>query len=124
MSVPSLSLADPNGGQALIAAARWLQDALLGTVATTLAVLAVAGIGFLLLTGRLHLRRGSSVLLGCFLLFGAPVIAAGLLGDREETVVTVPAPPVASPTPLPRPMPLASPSAVFDPYAGAAVPTG
>ncbi|MEP9404438.1 TrbC/VirB2 family protein [Sphingomonas sp. VNH70] len=124
MSVASLSLADPNGGQAIITAARWLQDALIGTVATTLAVLAVAGIGFLLLTGRLHLRRGSSVLLGCFLLFGAPVIAAGLLGDREETVVTVPAPPVASPTPLPRPMPLASPSAVFDPYAGAAVPTG
>ncbi len=122
MSVVSLSLADPNGGTVIVTAARWLQDTLLGSVATALAVLAVAGVGFLLLTGRLHLRHGASVLLGCFIVFGAPVIVAGLRGEQEVVVDTVPL--SLTPSPIPRALPSALPSEVYDPYAGAAVPTG
>ncbi len=122
MTVLSVSLADPNGSNAIVAAARWLQDAFLGSVATTLAVLAVATVGFLLLTGRLHIRRGATVLLGCFLLFGAPVIVAGLRGDDERTASTF-IEPIPVPSVQPKPAPSAGRPPNYDPYAGAAVPT-
>ena len=58
----------------------WITDTLLGEVAVTICVLAVALVGFSMLTGRISLRRGVRVILGCFVLLGAPVIAASLLG--------------------------------------------
>jgi len=57
-----------------------IADTLLGEVAITLCVLAVAFVGFSMLTGRIAIRRGGQVILGCFLLLGAPVIAASILG--------------------------------------------
>ena len=71
-------LADPEGSGVLVAAIRWLEGTLLGTIATVVAVIAVAAVGFLMLTGRLNWRYGATVILGCFILFGAASIVAGI----------------------------------------------
>jgi type IV secretion system protein VirB2 len=69
---------DPEGSGVIVAAVSWLQGTLLGTVATVVAVIAVASVGFLMLTGRIDWRRGAVVILGCFILFGAASIVAGI----------------------------------------------
>lgn len=69
---------DPQGSSVLINAVTWMQNTLLGTIATTLAVIAVAMIGFMMLTGRMNWRYGAVVILGCFILFGAASIVAGI----------------------------------------------
>lgn len=56
----------------------WLQGTLLGTVATVAAVIAVAAVGFMMLTGRLDWRRGLTVVVGCFIIFGAGALVAGI----------------------------------------------
>ncbi len=71
-------LGDPEGSGAIVAAVRWLQGTLLGTVATVVAVIAVATVGLLMLTGRINWRYGATVILGCFILFGAASIVAGI----------------------------------------------
>jgi type IV secretion system protein VirB2 len=70
--------ADPQGSGVILGAANWLQGTLLGTVATVAAVLAVASVGFMMLTGRINWRHGAVVILGCFILFGAASIVAGI----------------------------------------------
>ena len=72
------SLQDPAGSGPLTAAMHWLEGTLLGTVATVVAVIAVASVGFMMLTGRLNWRFGATVILGCFILFGAASIVAGI----------------------------------------------
>src|SRR3569623_3506715 len=81
------TLSDPAGSGVLVSAVRWLQGTLLGTVATVVAIIAVASVGFLMLTGRINWRYGATVILGCFILFGAASIVAGIqstagLGNR------------------------------------------
>lgn len=104
---------------ALIAATNWIAGLLTGPVATGLATLAIAGVGFGLLAGRIAVRRAVQVVLGCFILFGAPVLVQELTGALRGNSVAVPdmanGPPV-SPPPAPREPP------ARDPYAGAAVP--
>jgi type IV secretion system protein VirB2 len=56
----------------------WLQGTLLGNVATAVAVIAVAMVGFMMLTGRMNWRFGATVIIGCFILFGAGTIVAGI----------------------------------------------
>lgn len=70
--------ADPQGSGVLINAVSWLQGTLLGTVATVAAVIAVASVGFMMLSGRINWRYGATVILGCFILFGAATIVAGI----------------------------------------------
>jgi type IV secretory pathway VirB2 component (pilin) len=70
--------ADPAGSGVIIGAVNWLQGTLLGTVATVAAVIAVAAVGFMMLTGRINWRHGAVVILGCFILFGAASIVAGI----------------------------------------------
>ena len=70
--------ADPAGSSVLVSAVNWLQGTLLGTVATVVAVIAVASVGFMMLTGRINWRHGATVILGCFILFGAASIVAGI----------------------------------------------
>lgn len=70
--------ADPAGSGVLVSAVGWLQSTLLGTIATVVAVIAVAAVGFLMLTGRINWRHGATVILGCFILFGAASIVAGI----------------------------------------------
>jgi len=72
------TLSDPAGSGVLVSAVRWLQGTLLGTVATVVAIIAVASVGFLMLTGRINWRYGATVILGCFILFGAASIVAGI----------------------------------------------
>lgn len=70
--------ADPAGSGAIVGALHWIQGTLLGTTATVVAVIAVAFIGYMMLTGRLNWRHGAAVILGCFILFGATSIVAGI----------------------------------------------
>jgi len=71
-------VADPAGSSPLIAALNWVQGTLLGNLATTAAVIAVAAVGFLMLTGRMDWRRGLTVVIGAFIIFGAVSIVAGI----------------------------------------------
>lgn len=69
---------DPQGSGPIVAALGWLQGTLLGNVATAVAVMAVAAIGFMMLTGRMNWRFGATVIIGLFILFGAGTIVAGI----------------------------------------------
>lgn len=69
---------DPEGSGVIVSAASWLQATLMGTFATVAAVIAIASVGFMMLTGRIDWRRGAIVILGCFILFGAGSIVAGI----------------------------------------------
>jgi type IV secretion system protein VirB2 len=115
------SLSDPAGSGAIVAAVQWLQGTLLGTIATVVAVIAVASVGFMMLTGRINWRYGATVIVGCFILFGAASIASGIQasmsGPEASAAPYVPPPPSLPPTPP------APPPANPDPYAGAAVPS-
>lgn len=77
-SVHAQDLTDPEGSGPIVSAVHWLQGTLLGTIATTVAVIAVASVGFLMLTGRINWRYGATVILGCFILFGAASIVGGI----------------------------------------------
>ena len=70
--------ADPQGSGPIVAALAWLQGTLMGNVATAVAVMAVAAVGFMMLTGRLNWRFGATVIIGCFILFGAGAIVTGI----------------------------------------------
>lgn len=69
---------NPAGSGPINAALEWIQGTLLGNLATTAAVIAVAVVGFLMLTGRIEWRRGLTVVIGCFIIFGAAAIVAGI----------------------------------------------
>lgn len=77
-ALASVAAPDPEGSGPIIGALNWLQGTLLGTVATVAAVIAIAAVGFMMLTGRIDWRRGAIVILGCFILFGAASIVAGI----------------------------------------------
>src|SRR5690606_5916319 len=70
--------ADPAGSGPIVSALGWLQGTLLGNVATAVAVMAVAAVGFMMLTGRLNWRFGATVTIGRFILLGAASIVAGI----------------------------------------------
>ena len=84
LTMPSAAFAqaqaDPAGSGPIVAALGWLQGTLLGNVATAVAVMAVAAVGFMMLTGRLNWRFGATVIIGVFILFGAASIVAGIQG--------------------------------------------
>lgn len=112
------SLFDAPHSSTLGAASEWLTGTLLGDAAIGLSVIAVAFVGLMLMAGRLAIRDGLRVAMGCFVLLGAPVIAAGL---RDAALGTVPTgsvvePPIAA-TPPPPPLP----ASTYDPYAGASL---
>jgi type IV secretion system protein VirB2 len=69
---------DPAGSGVILGAVNWVQGTLLGAVATSVAVIAVAGCGFMMLTGRMNWRYGGMVILGTFILFGASAIVGGI----------------------------------------------
>ncbi|VWX53821.1 TrbC/VirB2 family protein [Novosphingobium sp. 9U] len=69
---------DPAGSGPIVAALGWLQGTLLGNVATAVAVMAVAAVGFMMLTGRMNWRFGATVIIGVFILFGAGAIVSGI----------------------------------------------
>ena len=119
---PAFALANPPDQSVLLAATGWMQSTLSGTLATIIATIAIASIGLGMLWGRIDLRRGTSVLIGCFILFGAATIATGLrdaAGFVGGDAGVSPGEQASAPVPLPKPL---TPQAPADPYAGAAVP--
>lgn len=102
---------------ALVSATSWFQTLLLGPVATIVAIMAVAVFGLFLFQGRLDWRGGLRTLFGCFLIFGAPAIAAGLL-NVSSAPSFVPAEAAHESEVVPPPP---RPPEIYDPYAGAAV---
>lgn len=97
-------------------AVAWVERLVVGSIATSVAVLAIATLGALLLTGRSDWRQAFRTIVGCFIVFGASGIVGGLLGTNSsgaESVSITPPPPVTSePRVSGRP---------YDPYAGAAL---
>lgn len=77
-ALAQVGYADPAGSGPIVGAISWIQSTLLGTVATVVAVIAVAVVGLMMLTGRMNWRYGATVILGCFILFGAASIVAGI----------------------------------------------
>jgi type IV secretion system protein VirB2 len=114
-----------DGGHSLAAATQWIQGLLLGQVGTAIAVLAVAIAGLNMLWGRLSVREGGRILLGCFILFGAPAIARGLMSavESSSTVISIAPsqPPASAPHMSTTPLPPANVNP-FDPYTGAQAP--
>ncbi|MBA4043864.1 MAG: hypothetical protein C0471_05510 [Erythrobacter sp.] len=72
--------ANAQGDDPITGALQWMQGILLGPVATSLAVMAVAGVGFMMLTGRMNWRYGGTVIIGVFIIFGAPRLVASISG--------------------------------------------
>lgn len=62
------SLFEPSSASPIAGAVGWIGDTLLGGVAVTLCVLAVAFVGLMMLTGRVPVRTGFRVVLECFVL--------------------------------------------------------
>ena len=101
----------------ILRATEWLVALATGPLATSVAAIAIAFVGFAMLTGRINWRRGGITIAGCFILFGAPAIAQALIGlsatGPSEIVVAGkynPAPPPAPPAPDAQ-----------DPYSGASI---
>ncbi len=78
LSAHAQTASDPRGSGPILAAVNWVQGTLLGNVATAVAVVAVAIVGFMMLTGRMNWRHAITVIVGCFILFGAAAIVAGI----------------------------------------------
>lgn len=109
------------GPNVFAAALGWLNGVLTGTMAIIVATISIASIGFLLMSGRICLRRAAQILVGCFVLFGASAISAGIIdllrgdGGLPETA-SLPAPPAHVLPVQNRPQP-------YDPYAAASLPS-
>jgi type IV secretory pathway VirB2 component (pilin) len=111
------SLFEAGGGTPMADSARWIEGVMLGEIALGVCVIAVAFIGGLMLTGRLPLREGARVVVGCFVLLGAPVIAAAFAGGVNWVIVS----PSLAPAEAEQIEILRSslPATTVDPYAGA-----
>jgi type IV secretory pathway VirB2 component (pilin) len=116
---------DPVGSNAIASVVGWLEQTLLGSVASIVAIIAIASVGFLMLTGRIDIRRAAQVVFGCFIIFGASTITNGILGALNGSSAAAPEIAAAPPPPPVPPQPPAYPKASstpYDPYAGAALP--
>lgn len=115
------SLTDPPEVSVILPAVQWVEAVFLGNLATAIAIIAIASIGFAMLTGRIDLRRGGNIILGCFILFGASTIVNGLRAAAQYPYTqyseVAPPPPPAFVRPT-----RTDPANSYDPYAGASVP--
>lgn len=114
----------PSDETPLLDAARWVEGVFQGSIATSIATLAIAALGFSLLRGSYSMRRGLSVIVGCFIVFGASSIVGGLAGsvladrgDPETPSVAMVLGPETPEEPAARPQARVNP----DPYAGASL---
>ncbi|MAK99152.1 MAG: hypothetical protein CL953_06955 [Erythrobacteraceae bacterium] len=117
---PQASLFDAPASSPIEAAVNWIGAVLIGELAVGLCVLAVAFVGFLMMSGRVPIKTGMRVAIGCFVILGAPSIAVGFLRVWEPS-----SPRAASTSPIAANPPPARepPRADYDPYAGASVRT-
>jgi type IV secretory pathway VirB2 component (pilin) len=117
---PARSLFDVPADRPVAAATSWMERALLGDAAVALCVIAVALLGLAMLNGQLPVRRAGQVVLGIFVLLGAPVIAgnfAGMWAGSNPRYEAPPAPAVTGVIYEREELPPAD----FDPYAGASL---
>lgn len=112
------SLFDAPAAPVLPSAAGWVTGTLFGDVAVILCVIAVALVGIMLMIGRIGIRDGMRMVIACFVLLGAPAIAAGLRSAANDAS-GAPAPLASTIEAAPAPAPL--PPANYDPYAGASL---
>lgn len=116
-TVTAVSPLDPGETDAVGAAAQWLSGLIMGSLTAALCVIAIAFVGLLMFSGRLPVRTAFKVVLGCFILLGAPLIASALLefgtGDTEavESMAIGGVPAERMPVP----------QSTYDPYAGASL---
>ncbi|WP_153039476.1 MULTISPECIES: TrbC/VirB2 family protein [Sphingobium] len=102
----------------VLGAVNWIESLLLGPAAYLISTLAIAAIGYALLDGRLAWKRAVTAIVGCFLIFGAPIIASGLMPSENSSMPyaeRLGAEDMVAPPP-PRP------AEHYDPYAGPALP--
>jgi type IV secretion system protein VirB2 len=104
MTAAAPSLFDVPATSVFTAAGQWVTGTLLGSVAVSLCVIAIAFVGLRMMTGHLAARDGLRVVLACFVLLGASTIAAGVRRAADEAAH--PAPPVQA---LPAPELLSRP---------------
>lgn len=110
-----VSLLDAPADGAISAAGAWLVNSALGSTAAIVATLAVAAMGMMMLAGRIDLRRGTAVIVGCVLILSArPLVAA--IGGRHS--MSLPRSAVSQEQQLDAAPPVAP---VYDPYAGASL---
>lgn len=106
----------------VVTASNWVLALLGGTIATALLSLAIAGLGFSMLTGRLPLRRAGVTIAGCFVMLGASTVAAALMGwSASEPEMARTDSEIFEPTTELKPPPKIVMPDNYDPYAGAAV---
>lgn len=113
------SLFDVPTDHPISAGSDWVSQLIGGPAATTICVIAIGFLGFMLMSGRLAVRDGLRVVIGCFVLLGAPTLALSLLhiADGAQSAPAVDEA-IAGP-PAPTPTQLAP--ANYDPYAGASL---
>lgn len=105
---------DGGGEGAMESALQWMVGIFYGPVGTTIAVLAIALLGALMLQGRMPVKRGVQMVLGLFLFFGGASLAEVFVGQAPGRSVAA----MSSDDEIPPPV--TDNSNVFDPYAGAA----
>lgn len=108
----------PPSGSVVGSSIEWINGLLLGSLAFGFCAIAVAVVGLMMFGGRLPVRQGLRVILGCFILLGAPVIAAGFMGVWQEG--QTPAPESLSLVEYAGPR-VDPPPTNYDPYAGASL---
>lgn len=103
-------------------ATQWVTGLASGSMASALLTLAIAGIGFGMLSGRLPIRRAGLVIVGCFIFIGAPTIALALMGWTDgEARVAENSSEIFNPTTELQPAQTEIVQEGYDPYAGAAL---
>ncbi len=104
----------------IAAAVRWIESMLMGSFATSIAILAIAIVGFGMLWGRFDLRSAGRIALGAFILFGAPLIAHQMASSLRGGEAS--APDYAQQASIPAAPDVPKNAPANDPYAGASVP--
>ena len=109
---------DSDGAGAIETGVAWLASLATGNLALGLGVLAIGVIGLAMLSGRLSVRAGLRVVLGCFVLLGAPVIASSFVIAGQGGMGSYPGTQAPHSPEHPR---AGLPPSAFDPYAGASL---
>ena len=107
-----------SGTSAIAGSSEWLKSLATGSLTISLCILAIALVGLLMMGGRLPVRTGLRIVLGVFVLLGAPVMASALIVSSGYAG----SPSLAMPQPRPLPEETRSlPASPWDPYAGASL---
>ena len=101
--------------------AEWIAALLTTRLVLVMGTIAVATLGFTLLTGRVPAKRALGVLAGIAVVSSANSLARVLIGAGATEEASLSNPPVSQAGQ--RPTPKQPPPAAYDPYAGAAVPS-